>query len=442
MNQNFPLSSGQVFPTYKELYRTVIGENPPKSGKKNIDAAKRNLARYVEWQSAYLLNPSITSKRAVIVTKVYDSPLPVKRDTGRRGVYIDDLRALIIRQKSFDGKWTELENCIGLFKRYLFEKKKRMTSTEWDDFSRHINDRPWDYKLFKMSQTKKPVGSVVYSFVLSYQMKACISRALDSLQQEGILEWKEFYVILPDILELRSDFGERIAAKQELQARGTVQRKRMRKVAQQENCVLDADLLGSLLIGTRKWDALCDYEEYKQEFGGVASHEKFRAVRASPRQVRAVENFQRFILQVSYSEYIGSSTLVSEDQLPEKWQLYGNPQLHKIYSENEKMYKENFFGKTVFWKELEFRIIDSAKAQKYNSCEDSIDISDRLTCRFLRYMDAQMQKCKIIRPQATDNNDFGIGISHTKYCLLSETVSACALHEDLMQLYNAENNNP
>lgn len=44
-------------------------------------------------------------------------------------------------------------------------------------------------------------------------------------------------------------------------------------------------------------------------------------------------------------------------------------------------------------------------------------------------MDTWMQKHKIVRPQDTDSNDFGIGISHTKYCLLRESVSACTPHE-------------
>lgn len=101
------------------LYEHVTGKPYPKSGAKNIKAAKAELDRYVVYQKACEIDLTEKRKKPVIVTEVYDPPLPAETDRGRSGEYIDLLRPLLLSQDSFEGKLCALCNRMGLFDAYI-----------------------------------------------------------------------------------------------------------------------------------------------------------------------------------------------------------------------------------------------------------------------------------------------------------------------------------
>ena len=114
---------GQIFPSFKALFQTVTGREPP-TGKKNLEIAKKNLARYVEHKLLIEVDPTATSKRAVIITAIHEDPLPMEDHRGERGTYADFMRPLVLKLSEFEGKMYVLCNELGLFSRYFQEMQR------------------------------------------------------------------------------------------------------------------------------------------------------------------------------------------------------------------------------------------------------------------------------------------------------------------------------
>lgn len=73
------------------------------------------------------IDPSERRRRAVIVTEVFDEPLPPRATArGRRGTYIDLLRPLLLEQGNFERKMCELYSRMRLFERYSNEMRRRV----------------------------------------------------------------------------------------------------------------------------------------------------------------------------------------------------------------------------------------------------------------------------------------------------------------------------
>jgi hypothetical protein len=73
----------------------------------------------VVYQKACEIDPTEKRKKPVIVTEVYDPPLPAETGRGRSGEYIILLRLLLLSQDSFEGKLCALCNRMGLFDAYI-----------------------------------------------------------------------------------------------------------------------------------------------------------------------------------------------------------------------------------------------------------------------------------------------------------------------------------
>ena len=71
------------------------------------------------YQKACEIDPTEKRKKPVIVTEVYDPPLPAETDRGCSGEYIVLLRPLLLSQNSFEGKLCALCNRMGLFDAYI-----------------------------------------------------------------------------------------------------------------------------------------------------------------------------------------------------------------------------------------------------------------------------------------------------------------------------------
>ena len=430
-NSGLKFDINSIFPTYKDLYTSVMGKEPPKSGKKNIETARKNLARHVRWGLVQEVHPEYPSKRAVIIHEIYDPPLPADRATGRSGIYINDLRPLLLKWDSFDGKWSELENMLGLFSRYADERRKS------EGFRLLIQSRAsiYDFDLFSTNRKGISKGEFTYNRLLKYQMKSCIERALNSLQNEGIVIWEEYYVLLPELLILDAECTDRIAAKKELQSLGKKRRKAMRKAAGMQNSVLDADLLSCLLVGTKAWDNR-SYEDYKAEVSKADSYEKIPTIDATERQRQAIENYQLFIRQVAYGRFLHRETLPLPEELPDNRKFFLNPQLVQQYNDADKEYREKFFGQTRFWKAIRYKVIDPVKAERYHSEEPTHEIAARLTRNLLAYMDGRMEREKVNLSAQEKINEFGgIGTTRRKQYGLNEFNAAKELHKHLKDLY-------
>ena len=94
---------GQSFSSFKVLFRTVTGREPP-TGKKNLDIVKKNLARYVEYRPLMEVDSTVTSKRAVIITAIHEDPLPMEDHRGECGTYADFMRPLVLKLSKSEAK--------------------------------------------------------------------------------------------------------------------------------------------------------------------------------------------------------------------------------------------------------------------------------------------------------------------------------------------------
>ena len=113
-----------TFPSFSKLFCAVTGRKPP-TGKNNLDIVKANLSRYLEYRKLCEADPSCVKKNAVIVTKIHNPPLPKENDgRGRRGIYADNIRLLLVSLGTFEGKYSTLANQVGVFSRYFDELKK------------------------------------------------------------------------------------------------------------------------------------------------------------------------------------------------------------------------------------------------------------------------------------------------------------------------------
>ena len=233
------------------LYEHVTGKLYPKSGAKNIKAAKAELDRYVVYQKACEIAPTEKRKKPVIVTEVYDPPLPAETDRGRSGEYIKLLRPLLLSQVAFEGKLCALCNLMGLFDAYIEVLKENPVVQRKLAVIKNENDLDiWQPEFYPK------IGERYYASILKGNLRRRIKYALDSLQRQTIVRWKEMTRIVPDI---STETDERITECIE----------QIREQAATKNSCLDADLVISLLLSVYAKEKRWDYRHEQIRYGSV-----------------------------------------------------------------------------------------------------------------------------------------------------------------------------
>ena len=117
------INKNDEFQNLTALFRAV--SNKSLSTGKTRKNQLEQLGRYLEYQKLCEVDPSCAKKNAVIVTKIYNPPLPKENDgRGKHGTYADYIRPLLVGMGAFEGKYSTLTNRLGLFSRYFDELKK------------------------------------------------------------------------------------------------------------------------------------------------------------------------------------------------------------------------------------------------------------------------------------------------------------------------------
>ena len=146
------------------------------------------------YQKACEIEHTEKRKKPVIVTEVYDPPLPAETDRGRSGEYIKLLRPLLLSQVAFDGKLCALCNLMGLFDAYIEVLKENPAVQRKLAVIKNENDLDiWQPEFYPK------IGERYYASILKGNLRRRIKYALDSLQRQGIIRWKEITHIVPDI---------------------------------------------------------------------------------------------------------------------------------------------------------------------------------------------------------------------------------------------------
>lgn len=416
----------QKFDSVSALYEQVTEKPYPKSGAKNIKAAKAELDRYVVYQKACEIDPTEKRKKPVIVTEVYDPPLPAETDRGRSGEYIKLLRPLLLSQVAFEGKLCALCNLMGLFAAYIEVLKENPVVKRKLAAIKNDNDLDiWQPEFYPK------IGERYYASILKGNLRRRIKYALDSLQGQGIVRWKEITRIVPDICtETDEGTEERPETQSETDERIAECIEQIREQAAMKNSCLDAELVISLLLSVYAKEKRWNYRNEQIRHGGI------QPFTANERQEQALENFSNFLRQKAFTEYQHRKDLAPMAEVPIGGDFFGNPYLAKQFAQLQKRYTERLLAGIKAWKEISYQVIDPEKALKYCPEEyDRIEDAAALSKRFVAFMDGQGEKEHDISSKDLrgDFKTFGDGRDTREKLVDSE--SAMKLHERLKELY-------
>ena len=217
------------------------------------------------YQRACEIDPTEKRKKPVIVTEVYDPPLPAETDRGRSGEYIKLLRPLLLSQVAFDGKLCDLCNRMGLFAAYIEVLKENPAVQRKLAVIKNENDLDiWQPEFYPK------IGERYYASILKGNLRRRIKYALDSLQGQGIVRWKEITRIVPDICtETDEGAEERPETQSETDERIAECSEQIREHAAMKNSCLDVELVISLLKSVYAKEKRWNYRNEQIRYGSI-----------------------------------------------------------------------------------------------------------------------------------------------------------------------------
>lgn len=431
-NYKFNISEvheGQIFPSFKVLFQTVTGREPP-TGKKNLEIAKKNLARYVEHKLLIEVDPTATSKRAVIITAIHEDPLPMEDHRGERGTYADFMRPLVLKLSEFEGKMYVLCNELGLFSRYFQEMQR--SSVVKDTLGRNGE---FEYNLWNTNE-KLLLGEREYNALLYRQLRDVLNRTLDSLQKKGILEWGFIFKCQPDLFYDVGNGEYRKKSMVELEGEKQTYLQEIQKEAKRESSLLKAELVASLINGIDISDAWTrrNYSPYGEDRHEVAY--------CTPQQEEAIQNYQLYVRQLAYQKHFKLEELPKGDLeiISNEGKFFANPALVRAYQRTDERLRPRLFGNIKFWKEVYYKVVDSEKTKAYRpeGFSKDEDYAAQVSKEVLHYMEKQLEKCEVEaeeRDLADITGYMGKLEAGRKY-RLSCFKSAADKQKHLKQLYN------
>lgn len=431
----------QIFKDLNALFVAVTGRSLPE-GKRNREIAINNLKRCLEYDLTSNIDPTVKSKRSVTITKIYDPPLEKIEMRGRHGKYIDNVRPLLLQKGSFCGKKYVLYNQLGLFSKYFDTIKNTDEVREAIKICGYM-----EYDIWKEHKDAYS-GENEYRSVIKNQLWRITKSALDSMKKSGIIEWKQYYVILPGLkafIETNDEIEELSGSYKELEAQNKKHLEAIRERATAENSILQFSLASSILIGGN----LASDKEYYDKCKYLLQIHKGQEfnIRATQTQERALENYEQYVMQCTYKELEKSKILPKVQDLPNKGVFFSNRHLRIMYFKVEKEIHEEIFGDAKFWKEIEYRVIDDVKAAKfeyYNLSMSNKQAADKITEEVLKYMDNQIKTYEFeVLKKDVEDIKIAVGNIHSGIKKsLSYSTNAMALHEELKQLYGIGENRP
>lgn len=394
-----------------------------------MEIAKKNLSRHVEYKLLIEVDPTATSRRALIITAIHETPLPMEDHRGRHGTYIDALRPLILKNQRFDGKMYALCNDLGLFSKYFQEVQKSPAIKDT-----LLRNGEHEYNLWKVGEHMQ-LGEVEYRMMISRQNREVLKRAMDSLQKEGIIQWQRYFKIQPDLFYPIGNSNYRKKSVKELMEEREKYLREIRKEAARPNSILDAELAASLINGI---DILNPYiQQVYNYYMGTA----YDTERCTLSQEEAIRNYQGYVRQLAYREHFHLSELPDRDLeiISNEGKFFVNSALARAYRKLDDDLRPKLFGEIKFWKEVSYEVIDPEKAKAYRPEDFSQDAAcaDEVSQKILGYMEGQMKQ-RQVEAGKNDLKDiigyFGTPKVGNPYPLGSFG-SAANLHERLKGLY-------
>ena len=386
------------------------------------------MSRYLNYDRAVDIDPSERRRRAVIVTEVFDEPLPPRATArGRRGTYIDLLRPLLLEQGSFERKMCELYNRMRLFELYSNEMRRRV---EVRNRLAQMRGNEDDLDLWQSCWYPR-IGERYYAGILKTEIAEKVKDALKSMQGEGIVTWRMRTILLPDIRTQTEGNELRIEAyRVETEQRVRACAEEIQNCAEETNSCLNAEQLIGFLRSVYSRDR---FEEYA---GQLIRDGRVAAFAAN------VENYNDYVRQCAYQRVSRLRELPPLGQIPIGGEFWRNPYLARMGREVQRACNESLLGGVKSWKVIYYRIEDHEQAGRYHPAayrqrhEDAYE----LTRRLIAYMGNQMRKEVRVngRDAEQDFEGFGNRAHREVNQPLSRSRSANALHNRLRTLYGLD----
>lgn len=190
------LEIGLVIPKgYSELCK-LIGEKCYKSGSNQRKAQEKRFKRYIKWEKSEF------SSRAIIITDIYDEPLPKedKRQLGNNNIYLKYIETIILRyvyhrhtnnQICYITK-NQLWRILGM----INENYKKIPFSILTSDIEYSDVKKWELNNFYMRCNSK-LNSILYN-------------ALKSLKDRSLIDWStQIMIVLPSE---EGKFGHHYAA--------------------------------------------------------------------------------------------------------------------------------------------------------------------------------------------------------------------------------------
>jgi len=386
----------------------------------------------LEWKKLCEVDPSCTKKNTVIVTKIFNPPLPEKyKGTGKHGKYADFLRPLLLSLVCFEGKYTTLANKLGLWGRFLNDIKSRSPGIA--DQLKHQPDEN-DFNLWSISDYT-PAGESECKHIFNSKTKEILKNTLQSLEKDGIILFQEFYKIFPDTDVVMENFETRCRSNVEEHGKRETCCNAIDEEASKKNAVLNPSQAKHLILG---YDFQCCEKEL---FFRDVDH---MPIVATQEQVKAIENYQLYVRQCAVKEYYRLEELPGVEEYYEisnAWQFFQNRKLVQKYKQIDEKLKVLLFGNVMFWKELRYEVVN-VEAVDYWLKEDfdAKRAADQVSQEVLNYVDNQLQK-RELEAGPNDLNDIHLALGKPKvgqkYTLKNYT-SAVRFYKKVKVLYENE----
>ena len=436
-NYNYEnVHKGDEFKSFTALFEAVTGEKPP-SGSANQEAVKREMSKYIDFVKKSEIDPK-ASPRAYIVRKVYDVPLELEENRGRKGIYSDYIKPLLLVScgfETFEGKMSKLSNNLGIFKRYtsylldntgVWKNKSNISRSEFN---------PW------VTGENMVPGQQKYLSTLRNQIYSTIERSLSSLQDEKIVSWKYYHQIIPDILiDIEGSKDRRPKSSNELKEDNKRRHQLLSEIENDKNSVLQPKTLEKLNIYSQGWSGDINYSRHKDFIcmEGWPKPQNLPIV-ASDEQEEAIQNLELFMRQYAYKECLKSNHLPAIEKVLNGYDFFQNQALSQQYKRLVKEMYPWLIECKVIWKEVKYEITGMPEQiDKYIDLQsfDYEKCMGSLSCAFLKYMDSHMDKIKF-QPTKESKSDYkGEFDRNIAPQPIDMSKAACALHEKLKSFYS------
>ena len=324
----------------------------------------------------------------------------------------------------------ELCNSLRLFEEYYKEFISENSSAI--DMVQRNGD--FSYNLWKFREQRRR-GEQAYCLILQRQLTAILTRSLNSLKKNVVLQWENCYYIVPDLFYSFYNTQYRVKSDHELEEEYRQHISAIKKEADQMGSVLDCELVTCLIngIGRRKNTRRSDLP---RKPGAV--------IRCTPYQEAAIDNYQLYLRQLSYMSYFQLDTLPNANisVIRNAGKFFISPDLMRTYKCIDFEMRSRLFGNIVFWKEVHYQIIDAQKAAEFRpeDFHQDKEFAYQVTKNVISYVESQMSRTGFEFKKELDSPDFcGFGepIPGKRYHLISYS-SAVTLHTRLKSLYKVE----